>query len=58
MIKTLMIQKGSVTHDLRIGALGCDPETLTGMIRGGLVNARKRRGRWYIPAAEVDRLKR
>jgi hypothetical protein len=22
-------------------ALGCDPETLTGMIRGGLVNARK-----------------
>ena len=38
--------------------LGCDPETLTGMIRGGLVNARKMHGRWYIPAAEIDRLKR
>jgi len=39
-------------------ALACDPETLTGMIRGGLVNARKTRGRWRIPTAEVERLKR
>jgi len=39
-------------------ALGCDAETITGMIRGGLVNASKRRGRWYIPVAEIDRLKR
>jgi excisionase family DNA binding protein len=35
--------------------LGCDPETLTAMIRDGLVNARKFRGRWLIPAAEVER---
>ena len=39
-------------------ALGCDLGTVSGMIRGGLVNARKMHGRWYIPAAEVDRLKR
>ena len=38
--------------------LGCDLGTVSGMIRGGLVNARKMHGRWYIPAAEVDRLKR
>ena len=39
-------------------ALGCDLGTVSGMIRGGLLSARKTRGRWYIPAAEVDRLKR
>jgi len=39
-------------------ALGCDLGTVSGMIRGGLVNARKARGRWLIPAAEIERLKR
>jgi excisionase family DNA binding protein len=38
--------------------LGCDLGTVSGLIRGGLVNARKISGRWRIPAAEVERLKR
>lgn len=40
------------------GMLGCEPEVITGMIRGGLISARKARGRWLIPAAEVERFKR
>ena len=38
--------------------LGCDLGTVSGMIRGGLINAHKTRGRWLIPAAEVEKLKR
>jgi len=50
--------KPGLTVQEAAAALGCDQGTITGMIRGGLVSARKTRGRWRIPAAEVDRLKR
>lgn len=50
--------KPGLTVQETAAALGCDQGTITGMIRGGLVSARKTRGRWRIPTAEVDRLKR
>lgn len=50
--------KPGLTVQEAAAALGCDQGTITGMIRGGLVSAHKTRGRWRIPAAEVDRLKR
>jgi excisionase family DNA binding protein len=50
--------KPGLTVQEAAAALGCDQGTITGMIRGGLVSARKTRGRWRIPAAEVDRLKK
>jgi excisionase family DNA binding protein len=38
-------------------ALRCDPETVRNMLRDGMINAHKHRGRWRIPAVEVERLK-
>ena len=38
--------------------VGASPETVRGMVRDGLVEARKRRERWYIPMAEVERFRR
>ena len=50
--------KPGLTVQEAAAALGCDQGTITGLIRGGLVSAHKTRGRWRIPTAEVDRLKR
>ena len=38
--------------------IGASPETARCMVRDGLVEAHKQRGRWRIPVAEVDRFKR
>jgi hypothetical protein len=38
--------------------LGCDADTVRGMIRGKLVDAKKVGGRWFIAPAEIERLKR
>lgn len=52
--------KAGLTVQEAAQRLGCEQETVTGMIRAGLILARKvtPRGRWLIPAAEVDKLKR
>ena len=37
--------------------IGASPETVRAMINDNLVKAHKRRGRWYIPVAEVERIR-
>jgi len=37
--------------------IGATAETVRYMINDNLVKAHKRRGRWYIPVAELERLK-
>lgn len=35
--------------------IGCSAATVRAMIRDGLINARKRDNRWYIPVHEADK---
>lgn len=50
-------ERPGLTVQEAAAALGVDQGIVTGMIRGGLLEAHKAGWRWYIPAAEVERLK-